>query len=289
MKIDQYPTASGLAGDHLFLLDGPWGTQNVKALELYYKLGNIVGGDRGLGAWNAAVRRNIFRGAFLGESITSAQWDAIRNGNFNEMFLGDFWKLNGVQYRIADFDYWLCVGSGDHYCLTHHVVLIPDTSMTAAIPMFTEQDTSAGYPESNIFKNILPTVDATLKSTFGEDHLLVHSEIFATGYTDGIPTGGRWFHDVISVIPNNIMIYGTRTFTNLANLGTNQIPYAYTVDKTQLALYRSSTVEINRYRQSYWLRDIISKTRCEICEGDGYADASLVTANHRVRPVFAIC
>lgn len=43
--------------------------------------------------FKAAMHRNVFRGKDLGMSITDAQLSAIRDGTFNDLYVGDHWTL----------------------------------------------------------------------------------------------------------------------------------------------------------------------------------------------------
>lgn len=51
---------------------------------------------------NPYMHRNIFRGKSLGESITAEQLEVIRDGSFRDLYVGDYWEINGTKYRIAD-------------------------------------------------------------------------------------------------------------------------------------------------------------------------------------------
>lgn len=52
------------------------------------------------------MHRNTFRGKCLGESITEEQLTAIQDGRFYDLYVGDYWEINEVKYRIADINYW---------------------------------------------------------------------------------------------------------------------------------------------------------------------------------------
>ena len=79
----------------------------------------------GSGSHNA-----IYRGKNLGTTVTTAQYSAISAGTFTDLFIGDYWVINGVNWRIAAFDYWY--NKGDTACSTHHVVVVPDSSLGSA-------------------------------------------------------------------------------------------------------------------------------------------------------------
>ena len=76
---------------------------------------------------NAGYHNAIWRGKSLGGSLTSAQSAAITGGTFADLFLGDYWTINGVRWRIMGFDvFWEC---GDNSLRSHHVVVVPDTNL----------------------------------------------------------------------------------------------------------------------------------------------------------------
>ena len=76
---------------------------------------------------NAGFHNSIYRGKNLGTSVTTDQWNAIYDGTFDDLFIGDYWTIGGVNWRIAAFDYWL--HCGDTECTTHHVVIVPDSCL----------------------------------------------------------------------------------------------------------------------------------------------------------------
>jgi hypothetical protein len=61
------------------------------------------------------------------------------------MYIGDYWTINGVTWRIAHFDYWL--RCGDTETTTHHVVVVPDTFLYFA-KMNETNVTTGGYTRS---------------------------------------------------------------------------------------------------------------------------------------------
>ena len=51
--------------------------------------------------FNAIMHRNVFRGKDLGMSVTDAQLSAIRNGTFDDLYVGDHWTLPRYE-NLAD-------------------------------------------------------------------------------------------------------------------------------------------------------------------------------------------
>ena len=46
---------------------------------------------------NPYMHRNVFRGKNLGEFITDEQLAAIRDGSFDDLYVGDYWEINGLR------------------------------------------------------------------------------------------------------------------------------------------------------------------------------------------------
>lgn len=49
---------------------------------------------------------SVFRGKNLGATVSVAQMQQIRAGNFSDIYVGDYWKCRGTTYRIADINYF---------------------------------------------------------------------------------------------------------------------------------------------------------------------------------------
>ena len=50
---------------------------------------------------NAGAHNAIYRGKSLGSTVTTAQYAAIKAGTFDDLYIGDYWTIGGVNYRIA--------------------------------------------------------------------------------------------------------------------------------------------------------------------------------------------
>ena len=96
---------------------------------------------------NAGAHNAVYRGKALGREVTDAQWAAIAAGSFNDLYIGDYWTKDGVNYRLGAFDYFL--NSGDTACTTHHAVIVPDTCLYNA-PMNATNTTANGYMGSQL-------------------------------------------------------------------------------------------------------------------------------------------
>ncbi|MCR5238523.1 MAG: hypothetical protein K6E34_15135 [Lachnospiraceae bacterium] len=243
-------------------------TKSVDDLENYYVKDDVdakVAARLAVQA-GAGFHNSIFRGKYLGNEVTADQYDAIAAGTFDDLYIGDYWTIGGVNYRIADFDYWY--NAGDTACDKHHVVIVPDANIGSNQQMNDTNVTTGGYIGSKMYTTNIATVRSTIKSAFGNAHILVHRELFTNTVTNGIPTAGAWVDSDIDLM-NEPMVYGSYIFAPAPNGST--IPYLYTIDKSQLNLFKHRP-DLITTRQHYWLRDVVSSASFACVDYDGYAD-----------------
>lgn len=150
------------------------------------------------------MRRNIYRGKNLGTSVTPAQKTAITTGTFEDMYVGDYWVINGVIWRIADINYWY--NCGDTSFTKNHLVMVPDSPLYAT--KMNETDiTTGGYVGSKMYTEGLNQAKTTIQTAF-RDLLLTHREILINAVTNGYPSGGAWLNSTVELM-NEIMVYGS--------------------------------------------------------------------------------
>ena len=254
---------------------------------------------------NAGLHSSIYRGKYLGTEVTAAQYAAISSGTFNDLWNGDYWTINGINYRIAAFDYYYL--TGDTSCETHHIVLVPDNIMysskmnsteTTGVP--TDGGTTLGayvgsamYRGNVTFTNTdnasetipgLATAKETINAAFGSSHILSHRQYFANA-ANGYQTDGAWYDSTVELMTEQ-NVYGGKIYSNVAN-GTN-IPNIYTIDKSQYPLFTLNPYMISN-RQYYWLRDVVSSTDFASVSDLGGASEVGGAAALGVRPAFSIC
>ena len=217
----------------------------------------------------AQTHNNIFRGWNLG-TLDSTHIANIQNGSFHDMFIGDYFSINGSSYVIAGINYKR--RHGDNMDLGNHLVLMPsDWSKTptqtlnssSKDPYMQDTDTTAGgFANTKLYKTYLPQIQTKLESDFG-NHLINFRTVVSTHVDDsGAPDQAEW-RDAKVAIPNEVMIFGS-----LLN-GNNKNGSWYNVgdEESQLPLMRLNDSErCNNRAGAFWLRDIHSAS--------GFADAS---------------
>ena len=239
---------------------------------------------------NAGAHNAIYRGKSLGSTVTTAQYAAIKAGTFDDLYIGDYWTIGGVNYRIAAFDYYL--NSGDTSCTTHHVVIVPDTCLYNAQMHNTSSGgyeggaantTTGGYVGSDMYKSNLEQAKTTIKSAFS-GHVLKHRIYLTNAVANGRASGGAWCDSEVDLMCEQ-MIYGSGIFSPVSD-GSN-VPTNYRVEKSQLPLFQHEPSRICN-RNNWWLRDVI--TASAFANVGSYGIAGYYSASYSlgVRPAFCI-
>ena len=239
---------------------------------------------------NAGAHNAIYRGKSLGSTVTTAQYAAIKAGTFDDLYIGDYWTIGGVNYRIAAFDYYL--NSGDTNCTTHHVVIVPDTCLYNAQMHNTSSGsyesgaantTAGGYVGSDMYKSNLEQAKTTIKSAFS-GHVLKHRIYLTNAVANGRASGGAWCDSEVDLMCEQ-MVYGSGIFSPVSD-GSN-VPTNYRVEKSQLPLFQHEPSRICN-RNNWWLRDVITASYFALVSRNGGADYNYASDSTGVRPAFCI-
>ena len=270
-KIVDYPAADRIAKDDVFLLDGERGTRKVLASRAAVELAGLI---------SPINHCNVFRGKNLGGGVSSAQKAAIKDGSFDNLYIGDYWFNNGVNWRIGDMDYFLRCGDTDF--TRHHLVIVPDTPLYSG-KMNETHTTEGGYVGSLMYKSGLDQAKTAIAAAFG-DLVTTHRDILCNAVSNGRQSGGGWFDSTVELMCER-MVYGNSVFQ--PGCDGSFIPYNYTTGKSQFALFRMAPQYISN-RQWYWLRDVVSATRFARVDASGDAGCHGAGYVGGVRPYFVI-
>lgn len=257
-------------------------TQNITQLATNAK--TLVGGINELNSKipnNAGAHNSIYRGKSLGSSVTQAQWSAISDGTFDDMYIGDYWTIGGVNWRIAAFDYYY--NCGDTAFTKHHVVIVPDGSLYTH-NMNDTNITTGAYVGSKLYAEGLDQAKAKINSAFGNSHVLSHRIYLSNATSNGRASAGAWVDSTVDLMCEH-MVYGSGVFSPVSD--GSSIPNNYRVEKSQLPLFAYNPQMIG-IRASWWLRDVITSAR--FARVDDYGCASSYGASNvcGVRPAFCI-
>lgn len=239
---------------------------------------------------NAGAHNAIYRGKSLGSTVTTAQYAAIKAGTFDDLYIGDYWTIGGVNYRIAAFDYYL--HSGDTSCTIRHVVIVPDTCLYNAQMHNTSSGgyeggaantTAGGYVGSDMHKSNLEQAKTTIKSAFS-GHVLKHRIYLTNAVANGRASGGAWCDSEVDLMCEQ-MVYGSGIFSPVSD-GSN-VPANYRVEKSQLPLFQHEPSRICN-RNNWWLRDVITASAFANVTSVGSAAYNYASDSLGVRPAFCI-
>lgn len=233
-----------------------------------------------LGFNGAAARNAIYRGKNLGSAVTAAQYAAISAGTFDDLYIGDYWTIGGVNYRIAAFDYyWNC---GNTVNNKHHAVIVPDTCLYNAV-MNPTDTTTGGYIGSQMRTTNLAQAKTTIKGAFS-GHVMNHRIFAVNAVANGVAVGAAWVDSEVDLM-NEQMVYGCGIFSPVST-GTTY-PVNYRVEKNQLPLFQHDPTMLNT-RQNYWLRDVIAASYFALVGDTGNANCGSASNSIGVRPAFCI-
>lgn len=267
-----------VTGTEQMLIHDGNGVKVITVENLHKGLQTDIDSVRNVLADGAAAHNCIYRGKNLGTSVTAEQYAAISSGKFTDLYIGDYWVIKGVTYRIAAFDYYY--NCGDTNFTKHHAVIVPDTSLYKA-QMNTSNVTTGGYTGSAMYKSNLAQAKTTIKAAFGSAHVLTKRELLTNAVNGNTPSGWAWFDSDVELM-NEVQAYGSVAWGahdgngyNVAS-GDGQFPL-FMFDRTKL-----------HNREDYWLRDVASASSFSLVPYFGGATGYGASSSIGVRPAFCI-
>ena len=270
-----------VTGTEQMLIHDGNGVKVITVENLHKGLQADIDSVRNVLADGAAAHNCIYRGKNLGTSVTAEQYAAISSGKFTDLYIGDYWVINGVTYRIAAFDYYL--NCGDTSFTKHHAVIVPDTCLYNA-QMNTTNVTTGAYKGSAMYTANLTQAKSTINSAFGSSHVLSHRIYLSNATSNGRASAGEWTDSTVDLMCEH-MVYGSGIFSPVSD-GSN-VPNNYRVEKGQLPLFALEPSRICN-RAAWWLRDVITAAAFALVDNPGDAACTAASASLGVRPAFCI-
>lgn len=213
---------------------------------------------------------------YLGTTITDAQNTAIKNRTYDDLFIGDYWTINGVNWRIVAIDYYYNIG--DTNFGKGNIIVMPDAVLYNA-QMNTTNTTAGAYAGSLMRTQNLNNARTIAQNAFGS-HLANHRIVIANSVDNSGPNNWSEYDSDGVELPNEVQIYGTRAW------GSALKGFDVATQKQQFPLMVLAPQFVN-IRQNYWLQDVSSDSvssffACVLYVGHaGYYGAS---ASLGVRP-----
>jgi len=200
-----------------------------------------------LGANSIPFHNSYPRCTYLGASITDAQNTAIKNRTYDDLFIGDYWTINDVNWRIVAIDYYYNVG--DTNFDKGNIIVMPDTVLYNA--QMNETNTTAGaYAGSLMRTQNLNSARTIAQNAFGSR--LANHRIFLANAVDASgPSSFVWYDSDGVELPNEVQIYGTRVW------GSALKGFDVATQKQQFPLLALAPQFVT-IRHDYWLQDVSS-------------------------------
>lgn len=272
---------------------------------------------------NAGAHNGIYRGKYLGTSVTAEQYAAIKNGTFDDLYIGDYWTIGGHDWVICDFDYYIQCGVSN--VNQHHLVMMPRTNMN--IPSGTAlygtsgtlelldgesatskkwnatsdapsaHTTAGGYKYSRMRTIIMKAANTIVINAFGSDHVLAFAEVYynpASETDSGLAGNMADFNDrdqsslrcrSICDLCNETMVYGQQVWGR--GLSNTNPGYEIGIDKFQLAIFALNHKFAN-ITSTWWLRSVSSNAFATAILSDGCANVTGPGIAKGVRPRFLL-
>jgi len=249
-------------------------TQTVNGVSVTYDIHDADAVH--LGANSIPFHNSYPRCKYLGASITDAQNTAIKNRTYDDLFIGDYWTINGVNWRIVAIEYYYNIG--DTNFDKGNIIVMPDTVLYNA-QMNTENTTAGAYYGSLMRTQNLNDARTIAQNAFSS-HLANHRIVIANNVDTSGPNNWDWCDSDGVELPNEVQIYGTRIW------GSALKGFDVGSQKQQFPLLALAPQFMNT-RQTYWLQDVSSNSvssRFTYVYAEGYASDYLASASFGVRP-----
>ncbi len=234
---------------------------------------------------NAATRSAAYhnampkRGKNLGTSITDAQIAQIAGRTYDDLWLGDYWVINGHTHTIVSFEPYYNVG--DTALQRGHIGVVTDGGWTKAW-YADSNDTSRGYVEKtdakSIRKYIKDTVEPAIKTDFGSSHVLSYRALYPSAYSSGVATNWAWTDACVELM-DEVEVYGCQIW--------GSSPYEVGHSARQLDLFRIDP-SFKYTRAAWWLRSVASASMAARVNRAGNANGGDTSNVDAVRPLSLI-
>lgn len=264
VKINMLPTKSSVNGNEYALVIGANEEYRIKYSDMsptFYK--------------NSGSHNGIFRGKSLGTTVTEAQWSAISAGTFDDLYIGDYWTINGTVYCVAGFN--LIKNCGDSVSIGNNMCLVPDSALYSA-SMNSTNTTEGAYVNSEMRTTNLAQATTKITTDFGSSHVISYRDMLANAASNGQASGWVW-DDCKVELMSEVMVYGTKVWGDSG--------YEVGCLNEQFPLFRLNPESIHR-RFPYWLRSVRSLTTFASVYDSGVANSTNASNSIGVRPFFFV-
>lgn len=250
---------------------------------------------------NYIIRNSIYRGNNLGANITNQVKTSIENNSFDNLFIGDYWEVNGIKFRIAHFNYFTPYAMSDRSEYTsninNHIIVVPDECLGA------DKALSDGTDLMNEASGntIRSPIDAELISISGNKDYMPELYNFLIHFCKiNNMTYQGWFNSTNKItrefyyswwrgfpMSSHMLFDKHKSVIQTYRTGDNIFSYMGSIMDKQLSLF-SLNPKLIKSNKRYWLIDSSGyKVNLYVNVG-GYIRTDTNTKEYGIRPCFIL-
>lgn len=256
MKITEYPSVTELDDDNVFLLDGTNGTKKIAKSDLTYALFDSI----------PSMHSQLIRGKNLGTVYTTAQQQAVQNGTFHDLWIGDYWTEGGIKYYIVDINYYKTMPASrddieakpDANSLSNHLILMASSGATNIKWHSRSGEENVPFANSTMYTVDLPNYVANGIPDIFKNYLVNKSHNISAAMQNDRVTGLALVQ-ASCMVPTVSQILGIyNPLATLNTSGTYIADVATTRGDRQFAAFQNSLFISNSFRveSGFWTRDL---------------------------------
>lgn len=273
MKINDYPEIQNLGESDKMLVETENGTSIIKTKNMVL--------PTGFSSDNAIVHKTNIRGKNLGDTYTLQQKQAIADGSFDDLYLGDYWEKDGIKWQIVDINYW--------EDKPNHLVIMPTKPVGNSI-YDDRQNTVpkwSGYKTSKLRTEYVPSLaNSKIVDLFNTLDNIMPQTLFLCVSVDTDGAGSiflEWNNDCKIEIPKASQIVGYSAPSVLIEHNSQNLSqFSYFNMCSNFANFLGTD-------KDFWLQDIVSSTRVSyITKGVVCGTGSITSSTKGVRPYFCL-
>lgn len=230
-----------------------------------------------------------YRGKKLNCDDIDLQLDKISSGTFEDIYVGDYWDIDGIKWYVAGCDYYYGTGENKKN-KNHHIVVVPDQATVKISLSMIQELQAAGITFngpayisdgfSKVFAQNLNIQGFNCPLPTIPINLLFETEVNSSGAAQN----ARW-ESVNGCFLCEEMIFGHWKYKGSSRANPK-------VESAQLPLFRHDPSKI-AISDSWVLRDAVGVNKFALVEKSGIAsDAGtleyLISNEVGIRPFFAV-
>lgn len=127
-------------------------------------------------------KNSVYRGQYLGDAVTDAQYEAIKAKNYADFYIGDYWIINGRRYTVAKF--WSNMGvtvDGTTSYVNSMIIIVGG----GLYPMNDTEGTSGGFQNTTMYNETLPLIEETIVDPDFRNLAIKHNDFVDVGAVHG--------------------------------------------------------------------------------------------------------